>query len=136
MWKENLNIDAVVNQLEWGVFMQTTRGDKNFQIARSGWMGDYNDPMTFLDTFLSYSPQNTGSYYNKEYEELIKSALTNGDKVSRMNTLHKAEDVLMEDMPFIPLYFYSRVILVRPELKGVMISAVIPPRFFNCYVEK
>ena len=77
MWKENLNIDAVANQLEWGVFMQTTRGDKNFQIARSGWMGDYNDPMTFLDTFLSYSPQNTGSYYNKEYEELIKSALTN-----------------------------------------------------------
>ena len=53
-----------------------------------------------------------------------------------MNKLHKAEDVLMEDMPFIPLYFYSRVILVRPELKGVMISAVIPPRFFNCYVEK
>lgn len=116
--------------------MQTTRGDKNFQIARSGWMGDYNDPMTFLDTFLSYSPQNTGSYYNKEYEELIKSALTNGDKISRMQTLHKAEDVLMADMPFIPLYFCSRVILVRPELKGVMISAVIPPRFFYAYINK
>lgn len=136
MWKENLNIDTRVNQLEWGVFMQTTRGDKNFEIARSGWMGDYNDPMTFLDTFLSYSPQNTGSYYNKEYEQLIQSALTNGDKISRMQTLHKAEDVLMEDMPFIPLYFYNRVILVRPELKDVMISNVIPPRFFYAYVEK
>ena len=136
MWKENLNIDARVNQLEWGVFMQTTRGDKNFEIARSGWMGDYNDPMTFLDTFLSYSPQNTGSYYNKEYEQLIQSALTNGDKISRMKTLHEAEDVLMEDMPFIPLYFYNRVILVRPELRDVMISNVIPPRFFYAYVEK
>lgn len=136
MWKENINIDTRVNQLEWGVFMQTTRGDKNFEIARSGWMGDYNDPMTFLDTFLSYSPQNTGSYYNKEYEQLIQSALTNGDKISRMQTLHKAEDVLMEDMPFIPLYFYNRVILVRPELKDVMISNVIPPRFFYAYVEK
>lgn len=136
MWKENLNIDAKVNQLEWGVFMNTTRGDKNFQIARSGWMGDYNDPMTFLDTFLSYSPQNTGSYYNKEYEDLIKSALTNGDKISRMETLHKAEDVLMEDMPFIPVYFYNRVILVRPELKDIMISSTIPPRFFYSYVEK
>lgn len=136
MWKENLNIDAKVNQLEWGVFMNTTRGDKNFQIARSGWMGDYNDPMTFLDTFLSYSPQNTGSYYNKEYEDLVKSALTNGDKISRMETLHKAEDVLMEDMPFIPVYFYNRVILVRPELKDIMISSTIPPRFFYSYVEK
>lgn len=136
MWKENLNIDVILNQLEWGVFMQTTRGDKNFEIARSGWMGDYNDPMTFLDTFLSYSPQNTGSYYNKEFEYLIKSALTNGDKVSRMETLHKAEDILMEDMPFIPLYFYSRAILVRPELKNVMISTVIPPRFFYAYIEE
>lgn len=136
MWKENLNIDTRVNQLEWGVFMKTTRDDKKFEIARSGWMGHYNDPMTFLDTFLSYSPQNTGSYYNKEYEDLIKSASTNGDKVSRMKTLHKAEDVLMEDMPFIPMYFYNRVILVRPELKGVMISSTIPPRFFYSYVEK
>lgn len=136
MWKENLNIDVRVNQLEWGVFMKTTRDDKKFEIARSGWMGHYNDPMTFLDTFLSYSPQNTGSYYNKEYEDLIKSASTNGDKVSRMKTLHKAEDVLMEDMPFIPMYFYNRVILVRPELKGVMISSTIPPRFFYSYVEE
>lgn len=136
MWKENLNIDSKVNQLEWGVFMKTTRDDKNFEIARSGWMGHYNDPMTFLDTFLSYSPQNTGSYYSKEYEDLIKSALTNGDKISRMKTLHEAEDVLMEDMPFIPIYFYSRVILVRQELKGMMVSSTIPPRFFHAYVEK
>lgn len=129
MWKEYLNIDSTISQEEWATF-QDTRQHKNFVVARHGWIGDYNDPMTFLGVFLSYSPQNNGGYSNKAYDDYLKIAISSVDSKARMEAMHKAEDILMEDMGLIPIYFYTDPIMVRKELKDVVYDSLGSHKFF------
>ena len=105
-------------------FMQTTRGDKNFQIARSGWMGDYNDPMTMLELYLSYAPSNPG-YNNPEYDKLIESSKHIVNPKDRMSVLHNAESILMYDMPIIPIHYRSNVLMVDKNTFFVSIISYI-----------
>ncbi len=129
MWKEELSIDSTISQEEWAVF-QTTRQDKNFVIARHGWIADYNDPMSFLGVFLSYSIQNNGGYSNKAYDDKLKLAMSSADKDIRMKAMHEAEDILMEDMALIPLYFYTDPIIVSKKLSNVIYDPLGAHKFF------
>ena len=135
MWKEYLNIDSTVSQEEWATF-QDTRQNKEFVVARHGWIGDYNDPMTFLGVFLSYSPQNNGGYSNKAYDDNLKIAMSTTDQKVRMEAMHKAEDVLMGDMGLIPIYFYTNPIMVSKKLKGVVYDPLGWHKFFYAELEK
>lgn len=134
MWKENLGIDTTISQEEWAVFQQS-RVDKNFELARHGWIGDYNDPMTFLSVFLSYSAQNNGGYKNTKFDSLLKEAMNTSDQTIRMPIMHKAEDILMEDMALIPIYFYTDPLLVNKKLKGVIYDPLGSHKFFYAYFE-
>ena len=135
MWKENLGIDVTMSQEEWAVFQQT-RDDKNFVFARHGWIGDYNDPMTFIDVFVSDSPQNNGGYSNAKFDEFIQTAKMSGDQNVRMNAMHEAENILLDEMGLIPLYFYTQPLLVDPKLKGVVFDALGAHKFHYAYIEK
>ena len=135
MWKEALNIDVTFSAEEWAVFQQT-RVDKNFDIAMHSWFADYNDPLTFLAMFLSYSDQNHSSYNNPEYDRLINIAMNSGDNAVRMKAFHNAEKILMNDMPIIPLYFHTTSALMRPNLKGVVFDKLGMNRFFYVYREE
>lgn len=134
MWKNVLNIDVTFSAEEWAVFQQT-RVDKNFAIAMHSWFADYNDPLTFLAMFLSYSDQNHSSYKSSEYDKLINIAMNSGDNNVRMKAFHDAERVLMNDMPIIPLYFHTTSALMRPNLKGVCFDKLGMNRFFYVYRE-
>lgn len=129
MWKESLNIDSTVSQEEWATF-QDTRQNKEFVVARHGWIGDYNDPMTFLGVFLSYSVQNNGGYSNKAYDDNLKIAMSTIDQKVRMEAMHKAEDILMEDMGLIPIYFYTDPLMVSKKLSGVVYDPLGWHKFF------
>ena len=135
MWKEYLNIDSTVSQEEWATF-QTTRLHKEFVIARHGWIGDYNDPMTFLGVFLSYSAQNDGGYSNKAYDDNLKIAMSTIDQKVRMEAMHKAEDVLMGDMGLIPIYFYTEPLMVSKKLSGVVYDPLGWHKFFYAKLAK
>lgn len=135
MWKENLGIDTTISQEEWAVFQQS-RNDKNFEIARHGLIGDYNDPMTFMGVFLSYSPQNNGGYSNTKYDSLLKKAMSTGDQNVRMKLMHEAEDILMNDMALIPIYFYTDPLLVNKELNGVIYDPLGSHKFFYANFKK
>jgi len=135
MWSESLGIDSVMTQEEWAVFQQT-RNDKNFVLARHGWIGDYNDPMTFIDVFVSDSPQNNGGYSNAKFDELINIARSTGNQNVRMTAMHEAEDVLLEDMGLIPLYFYTQPLLVSPKLKGIVFDVLGNHNFSYSYIEE
>ena len=63
MWKEELNIDCTLESQEWNTFLET-RKDGNYSVARDGWLGDYNDPITFLDLFVSTSGNNNAQWKN------------------------------------------------------------------------
>lgn len=134
MWKNHLGIDTAISTEEWAVF-QSSRLNKSYTIARNGWIGDYDDPMTFLGLFLSHSPQNVEGYANANYDRLINQASSTGDNNIRMPMLHRAEDMLMEDMPIIPIYYYSLPLLVNPNLKDVQYDVFGKHKFFYAYLE-
>lgn len=93
--------------------------DGEFQLSFQGWIADYNDPMTFLDLFLSDSSFNTGKYKGERYDELINQALTETDFARRMDQMLEAERVLIEeDAGLAPVYFEGQVWLIEPSIKN------------------
>lgn len=136
MWKKNLNIDAVIRQEEWAIYLDTILNNKNFAVAKDSWSGDYNDPMTFLGMFLSYSPQNTPIYSNSAYDNYLKTAMNTMDQNIRMEAMHKAEDTFMSDMGVIPIYYFTTPILMNPKLKNVVLDPLGMTKFFYAYIEE
>lgn len=136
MWKEHLGVDSTINQQEWAVFLQTVYSDKDYVVARSGWTGDYNDPMTFLGMFLSYSPQNHAAFSNARYDALLQTAMNTLNENVRMEAMHKAEDILMSNMVLLPIYYYTTPTLISPKLKDVVYDPLATHKFFYSYIEK
>jgi oligopeptide transport system substrate-binding protein len=117
MWREKLGVQAQLRGLEWGVYLDAQ--DKlDYGVARAGWIADYPDPNTFLDMFVSDNPQNQTGWKNKEYDELIAAAATEGDAEKRLAMLSQAESILLDEMPILPIYFYVSKNLVKPNVKG------------------
>ncbi len=117
MWQQELGINATISQQDWAVFIET-RNSGDYQVARHGWSGDYNDPISFLDMWVTGGGNNDANYSNKEYDELIAKIKTTSDKEERMKLMHQAEDILAEDMPVLPLYFYTDLYLKSDKLEG------------------
>ncbi|WP_252234259.1 peptide ABC transporter substrate-binding protein [Clostridium sp. ZS1] len=134
MWKNNLGINVELQSQEWKVF-QKTRDNKDYLIARHGWVGDYVDPMTFLEMWISTSGQNNAGYNNPKYDELIKESKTEKDSTKRMEILHQAEDILMEDMPIIPVYYYTQPKGVKDYVKDVRVSPLGFIYFDKAYID-
>ena len=118
MWKQNLGIEIALENCDLNVKMDR-EDNHDFDISRAGWVGDYNDPMTFMDISVTDGPMNFSGYSNAEYDSLIETAKTANDQTERMNAMKKAERILMDDMPLIPLYFYTQPYFVKPNVKGI-----------------
>ena len=106
-WKENLGIDCDLENQEWKTYLATARAG-DFQVERAGWIGDYQDPNTFLDMFVTGGAMNGGRYSNPEYDELIEKASRMEPGEERFKTLQKAERLFIEeDQGVIPIYHYT-----------------------------
>jgi len=116
-WRTNLGIQVEIRQLEWNSYQATTN-NMEYDVARAGWIGDYPDPNTFLDMWVTDGPNNSTGFASKEYDDLIARAATITDRAQRMQTLHRAERILMDAQPIIPIYYYVSVNLVRPYVSG------------------
>ncbi|MGN9161115.1 peptide ABC transporter substrate-binding protein [Clostridium sulfidigenes] len=134
MWKTNLGINVELKNEEWAVF-QDTRNNFQYSMARHGWIADYNDPMTFLDMWTTGNGQNNAGYSNKEYDKLIAQAKVELDDTKRTELLHKAEDILMDESPIIPLYYYTNVLCIDKNVKGTYKSPLGQMEFRDAYVE-
>jgi oligopeptide transport system substrate-binding protein len=105
-WKTNLGIDVDLQNIEWATFLDKRHGN-DFQIARAGWIGDYQDPSNFLEILKSDSGNNDGRYNNADYDALLVKAATMTDGPDRMNVLHDAEEMMLDrDVAVIPFYIY------------------------------
>ncbi|MCR4435027.1 MAG: peptide ABC transporter substrate-binding protein [Clostridiales bacterium] len=116
-WKTNLGITVKPPNMEWKV-LQGMLDQKNFTIARMGWIGDYNDPMTFLDMWTTTSGQNKTNWSNKNYDQLIETAKKTADPKARWKALDDAEKIFMDEVPACPIYYYVNQNLESPKLKG------------------
>jgi len=106
-WKTVLGIDVDLQNIEWKTFLDVRSNQHDFTIARAGWVGDYQDPNTFLDMFKIGSGNNDGLYANKKYDALVEKATSMPDGPARNKTMHDAEEILMtQDQAVAPFYFY------------------------------
>jgi oligopeptide transport system substrate-binding protein len=117
MWKMSLNIDIELINMEWKVYIAAT-DEMKYDISRASWIGDYVDPNTFLDMFITDRGNNRTGWSNKEYDRLLSEAAQAGDMKKRFEFFQKAEQLLMDEMPIIPIYFYRSKHLVHPSVQG------------------
>lgn len=130
--KIGINIE-LANQ-EWAVFLNT-RQQGDYQIARHGWIGDYIDPMTFLDLWVTGGGNNDCGFSNARYDELIAAAKVETDSAKRLEMLREAEDILMDEMPILPIYYYTTVTAANENVKGVRVSTLGKISFKYAYKE-
>ncbi len=120
MWATNLGVNVELNNQEWKVYLESlVAGD--YQIGRLGWLGDYMDPMTFMDYFITDGGNNHANYSNAEYDALLAEAKATGDQQIRLEALSKAEKILLDEMPMAPIYFYTEVKVKHDYVKGVVL---------------
>ena len=117
MWKEGLGIEIDLNNMEWKVYLANTL-DKNYDIARAGWIGDYVDPNTFLDLWVTDGGNNRTAWSNADYDNFILNASSTADRTDRLEWFQRAESVLMEQVPIMPIYFYKSKSLIQPSVRG------------------
>jgi len=134
MWKKNLGISCTLKVEEWGVYLDD-RNNLNYQVARAGWIGDYMDPNTFLDMWVTGGGNNGTGWSNKTYDALIAKAKATTNPTARMATLHDAEKILMTDMPIIPIYFYTNPVLITKHVKNFYQSTLGFVDWKNAYME-
>lgn len=117
MWKQALGIDVTLQNQDWKVFLANQR-TQNYQIARASWIGDYYDPSTFLDMFITDGGNNKTGWSNARYDELIARASRTADQQERYRLFQEAEQILMDEVPIIPIYTYATNKLVSESVKG------------------
>ena len=115
MWQRELGLKVELRQMEKKVFLKA-QSSLQYDVSRSSWIGDYNDPSTFLDLFLSNNGNNRTGWKNTRYDELMRQANLQTDIARRAELLQQAESLLVRDeVPFIPLFFYNGFNYYNPE---------------------
>lgn len=118
MWHDALGVTSTLVGEEFKVFLQNRSQQQVTQVYRSGWVGDYNDAVTFLDTLRGGSAINDTGYDSTAYNDLLSKAALTGDPAARRELLQQAERTMLADHPILPLYFYVSRHLVAPRVDG------------------
>jgi oligopeptide transport system substrate-binding protein len=121
-WKQNLGVESDLISEEFRVFLAGRKDKRTWDIARLGWTADYDDPSSFLDIFTQDSNQNDPGYENPTFDSLIKKATAEPESQARLALFRNAEQVLLNDYPIIPIYFYRARRLVKPYVGGAQLT--------------
>jgi oligopeptide transport system substrate-binding protein len=122
MWKTKLGVTVTLANEDWAIFIDT-RKNGNYQIARDGWIGGFNDPIIFLDIFAADNANNNPHYANPVFDDLIAKAKSTADPVLRMQYMHQAEDLVVgTEAALAPIYFYTNLHLDSARLSGIYAS--------------
>jgi oligopeptide transport system substrate-binding protein len=117
MWKVNLGIDVTLKNQEWKVYIDSQH-KKDYDIARAGWIGDYSDPNSFLDLWTTDNGNNDTGFANKKYDSIIRTANMTGDSGKRLELFNQAEEILLSELPIIPIYTYTVKYLLNERVVG------------------
>lgn len=116
-WKRELDVDARLLNQEWKVYLDT-QNTISYDVSRSAWIGDYPDPNTFVDLFVTGGENNRTGWGNPRYDELVQRASLEPDPAARLGLLAEAESILLEELPILPIYSYVSQNIVNPRLGG------------------
>ncbi|MFT4549545.1 MAG: oligopeptide transport system substrate-binding protein [Verrucomicrobiales bacterium] len=117
MWLEHLGVTIRIKQMEWTSYL-ATMFSQDYGLAAGGWIGDYLDPLTFLDMWIEDGGNNRTGWSSEVFEGLLDEAQQEGDQAKRYVLLKQAEELFLEERPVLPIYWYTRNYLLHPDLKG------------------
>jgi oligopeptide transport system substrate-binding protein len=123
MWRKNLGITITLTNKEWKVYI-AAQHSQDFQLQRAGWIADYVDPHVFFDIWETGNGNNDTNWGNPEYDKLLHSALDAKTTGERYAIYQKMEKILVDEMPVMPIFFYTRARLVSPKLKNFFTTPV------------
>jgi len=137
MYKENLGVDIAIQQTEWATFLSDISQKENpYQMYSLGWIADYPDPENFLDVlFHSEKSENHMGYSNPEVDDLLEKARTEQDPEKRLKLYQEAEQIIINDAPWVPLFYEVEYWLTKPYVKGMIYPPMIIPRLQYVSIE-
>ncbi|WP_312115019.1 peptide ABC transporter substrate-binding protein [Brevibacillus reuszeri] len=122
-WKKVLNVEVKLENKEYKVYLEDLQ-QGNFQIARSSWYADFNDPINFLQSYKTKSdPLNFARWENQRFMELLNNSISETDASKRKEELTQAETILMDEMPILPVYHFVASYIKKDRLKSVKLEA-------------
>lgn len=134
MWQQNLGIRAELRNVEWKTHLKM-REAYDYDVARMAWVGDYPDPMTYLEVMQPGSTQNFTGWKDTQYDMLVKAGNLEPDPAVRMQKLQQAEARLLAEAPIVPLYTYMNQYLMRPEVKNFHMTLQDDHSFAPVYLD-
>jgi len=136
MYKDRLGVEVEIEQMPWDLFLQEVNRH-NLQMFILGWSADYPDPHNFLDIhFHSQSVGNNTGYSNPEVDKLLEEARVEKDHDKRMELYQKAEELILKDAPWVPLFHGIDYILVKPYVRGLVLLPTGTYYFNKTYIAK
>lgn len=138
-----IGIEMNIDQQEWNVFLNT-RKNGDFDIAREGWIMDYNDPINMLEMWTTESGNNDCQFGRDDskkldwdaYDALISEIRTTSDLAARAEKMHEAEDILMDTGCIVPIYYYNDPYMVKDYVKGVYGTVEGMKYFYHATIEQ
>lgn len=137
-----VGIDMSIEQQEWATFLNT-RKNGDFDIAREGWLMDYNDPINMLEMWVTTSGNNDCQFGKDDskaldwdyYDNLISETRTEADLAKRAELMHTAEDYLMDTWCVVPIYYYNDPYMVKDYVKGVYCTVEGMKYFYHATIQ-
>ncbi|MFD2443192.1 peptide ABC transporter substrate-binding protein [Bacillus sp. CGMCC 1.16607] len=135
MWKTELGVNVKLDNAEWAVYIDKLhKGD--YMIGRMGWLGDFNDPINFLELFRDKKGGNNDTLWeNAEFKQLLIDSQKETDPEKRTQMLKDAEAIFIDEMPVLPLYYYTNVWVQKDNLKDVVVSGLGSGQLKWAYLE-
>ncbi|MDF7651719.1 peptide ABC transporter substrate-binding protein [Pantoea sp. Acro-805] len=121
MWKKNLGVDVTLQNQEWKTYIDS-RNTGSFDVIRASWVGDYNEPSTFLSLLTSSHSGNIARFHSADYDAVIAKASQETNPTARNSDYNKAEQIIADQAPIAPIYQYTNGRLIKPWVKGYPIT--------------
>lgn len=118
MWRRNLGVEIGLINQEWKVYLDS-QDTLNYGMARAGWIADYTDPNTFMDMWVTGGGNNDTGWSSAEYDRLLKASYAAATDAERLALYDRMEAILMDELPMLPIYFYTRVYAINPKVRWV-----------------
>ncbi|NJM38252.1 MAG: peptide ABC transporter substrate-binding protein [Akkermansiaceae bacterium] len=117
MWKNTLGVNVEIETKEATAFKVASE-EMDYDISYAGWIGDYLDPLTFLELWTAGNGNNNTGWDNAEFTGLLQKSFQESDATRRLALFHQAETILMNEAPILPLVWQSRNYLLHPSVDG------------------
>lgn len=116
-WKRELGVETLQLNQEWKVYLDS-QTNLEYDVSRASWIGDYPDPNNFLEVFVTGGENNKTGWSNARYDAWLAQAASERDPAARYELMARAEEVLLDELPILPVFNYVTKNLVAPRLGG------------------